>query len=443
MELLPTGDDFSDGTLCHNYSLPYMISKNKLIDDAANSLSNAQKLYTDSCKTVINSLKDNYLDAAKMTKLNKSDSVEYVKQEAQQSIQTLKDGTLKLKCPIGNCEISTFKLMRHLTNQHQDLEEDERNYAREIAKKIAQNRIHELKDRGGEITQTTANLNRKKKFQNTALVSRKNNYKECILCGNLVINMSDHLLKTHKISKSDTKYKSLIYEANVVLKLHTKLKDGKIVKLEDQELEEVKKRYGEEINSQTETLTKLKEIRVSLKNKKIEINEEIDESKLDLLKKEHEELQALYKQYRYKDTKVYSEKLQLWRISYLEYLKNRAEPEAQRTVTIVSNIISKYEGVSKSPVDFDKILDATYVCQVLECFLEDCNTNSTTKIKYIRKLQNLISFLATNVHSPERKKDMSFEETLKRKMAREEVDGEFESCIGKLSKNRGQYNNFN
>ena len=46
-----------------------------------------------------------------------------------------------------------------------------------------------------------------RKFQNTELVSRESNYKQCELCSLILcLNMTDHILKTHKISKKYEKW---------------------------------------------------------------------------------------------------------------------------------------------------------------------------------------------------------------------------------------------
>ena len=60
--------------------------------------------------------------------------------------------------------------------------------------------------------------------------------------------------KNHKLEK-DEEYKILIENANTVLKIHTKRVDGKVTKLEGEELASMKSLYGAQISSQENTLS--------------------------------------------------------------------------------------------------------------------------------------------------------------------------------------------
>ena len=103
-----------------------------------------------------------------------------------------------------------------------------------------------------------------KKYQNTDLVNKKNNYKECVICSKLCINMSDHIQKTHKVHRSHRNYDNYIENAKVIPKVYTKIQDGVRVQLRDTALEDAKEVYADLIGNQQTTLEKLKKFRKNL-----------------------------------------------------------------------------------------------------------------------------------------------------------------------------------
>ena len=347
----------------------------------------------------------------------------------------MKDGTLRLTCPVGGCTVQTFKLSRHIDTQHPQLDAFSKQYAKNIAKVMAVNCFHIGKTADDT---DSSKMTKKRSFRNTALVAKKSNYKRCIECDKLILNLSDHLIKTHKFNKSSDEYRHIMANSKLVLKIHTKCVDGKIIELEGEELVASQDMHSDQLKPQSETLVCLKEIRASMLEVNKQIANETDNAIIGNLKDTLNKLKSQYKEKRYLDTTDYSKNLVKWRESYLRFLQSQNELEPKRNVTVASSIINDYEKHSNTKIDFEHLIDGVYVSKMIKHFTLTTNTNSTTKIKYLRIFQKLFNFLTTNVNSPERR-ELSHEEIVKKQEALKEVEAEIDAAVTKLSKNRGLY----
>ena len=114
--------------------------------------------------------------------------------------ETLADGTKRCQCPILSCKTKTFRLPRHVENLHSNLSYVQKENAIKFAKIIACN-VHAT---GGKKSEVLGIGKTKRINPVTGMVRRKNNFKKCAICRNLVINLSQHLTSVHKLESTNS-----------------------------------------------------------------------------------------------------------------------------------------------------------------------------------------------------------------------------------------------
>lgn len=122
--------------------------------------------------------------------------------------------TKRLTCPVLPCNARTYKLRRHLKERHPELQEEVIRYAMTMS-------LDKEKNRSTTDVVSPPKPVNKRRFP-TELVNRKNNYKECSLCGTLCKNMTNRIGKTHKILKIDSSYRGLVGECPVIPQCYLK-----------------------------------------------------------------------------------------------------------------------------------------------------------------------------------------------------------------------------
>ena len=103
------------------------------------------------------------------------------------------------------------------------------------------------------------------------------------------------------MSKTDRGYISYIKNSEVIPTVLTKIKHGRVTKLEGDELEEAKKKYGLEIRKQREALEKLKYLRSELNTAQQRLEDAADDSQQKI------QVKQIYKKLqdeRYKDRRL-------------------------------------------------------------------------------------------------------------------------------------------
>ena len=344
-------------------------------------------------------------------------------------VERQKDGSLQVQCPILDCGAKTFKLKRHFSTAHINIPINYVNFACKISKLMAENKLKGLS------TEVPAEKNDKpKRFQNTNLVSRKRNYKACCLCQRLVLNLPDHLMKTHKLNRNDPNYAHYVRSPEVIPKCLTKKENGQTVKLSGEELKHREQVLEPKLTSQFETHEKLVILRkkIDLLTKKIEENPD----DADVVR-ELEELKEQYKEERFRDTRPTSPTMEQWKNSFLENLKFRNFWNPKRGVTMAMDTLRPYEEANQKQLTFEDLMDAKTLRCILRDFQKTKGTTSTTKIKYLSLLEMLINFLVFDVDSPETKKFKTAEELLTRGVIMEQVKYEIKSAKNTLSKDKG------
>ena len=322
------------------------------------------------------------------------------------------------RCPIHNCNSTIVKLKRHLTIHK--LDDCKRDYAIKCSKIFAQN--------SNQMSSTSTKI---AKPSNTNLVNRKCNYKICPICNNLYMNMSDHLKHFHKMSSTDPNYESYVKNCAVVPKCYTKKKEGKVKILTDKSMEEAKSKYEAEINSQQKILNQLKTLRHDIKTTS-------ERLRVQPTEEDTKKLEELYKEYteqRYKDSAVYTDKVNIWKSKFEEHLERRGDSNPKRGVAMVMAVMTPN---FDEEISLQELLDASYIRSKLDAFKLNKSTNSTSKLKYIKYFELFIKYLCTDVSSPEYKDNQTNDEIITQDIKLKTISNEIETALSHLSKNRGR-----
>lgn len=236
------------------------MTADELILDCSKKIKIAQDLYKSVVSETIEKYIQNIESCREMDELlGVSQSGENPNSDVDE-LKILSDGTKQCPCSMHLCNTVSFKIKRHIYSQHNTLSDDQKELAVRMSKVMANNRTE------CSPAEKPAKKVKRKVFQNTNLVNKKNNYKLCLICGSLCLNMSDHVKNTHKISKENSQYDHYVKNAEIILKCYTKLEGNKVVPLIGEELAAAKEKYGEDVEKQSATLEGLRELRQKMSN---------------------------------------------------------------------------------------------------------------------------------------------------------------------------------
>jgi hypothetical protein len=154
--------------------------------------------------------------------------------------------------------VSAARMMernRHLEDIHK-YSPSQQDFGNKMAKKIEKNKRKTVIEHGNE--HDTQRKSKPAKYQNTALVNRKHNYKQCVLCQSITINLPDHVKKVHDMNRNDPAYDKCVKEPPVIPKCYTQKKGTKTVLLEGDDLKAAKEMYEVDVVKQSGILESLK-----------------------------------------------------------------------------------------------------------------------------------------------------------------------------------------
>ena len=287
----------------------------------------------------------------------------------------------KEQCPIHLCTTKTVKLKRHLSSH--ELSDDQVKYALLCSK---------LFSRNCKRTEDTETI---KRLSNTNLVNRKQNYKLCKLCNKLYMNMSDHLKTSHNMTLNSPNYENLVKTCKVVPKCYTKKVGGRATALTDKSLVEAMTENEAKIKNQQHILESLSALRKEMK----ETSERVQQNPTKEDEVRLKSLEHAYFEERHKDSTVYPNKIEEWRMAFLEHLTIRGDSNPKRGVTMATEVLCPSEPVQELTIN--DLLDVRKVREILASFKAKENTNSTSKLKYIKYFQSFVNFITTDFSSPE------------------------------------------
>ena len=396
-----------------SYNLDRRVTSRKIILNFLKKMKEASETYNNAVKNATSFLVNNYARAKEMEN-QLGEACDFLSDEDDEAadstlVEVQKDGTKRLLCPVLPCRVRTFKLRRHLQSCHSSqLSDDKINYAIEMALIMESNK-------GCKSTTPYSKCTKKRGLKSnpsTFLVNRKDNYKKCSICGKLVLNMTNHIQRTHSIKKEDPSYKSLVTQCEVVPQCFIKQSDkSSAVILTGDELATAQKQFSSQIEEQKDTLEKLKALRTSMEEKKKEIEEftmkanGIDGAKeLDDLKMEWNRIYEEYKSERYRDSRKYSPTTEVWKKAFVEHLNRLKFPNSNRLSNMTFDIIVPYEIKYEEHLNYKNITNGSTVRRMLAEFSNNTKLNCSSQIKYVAAFEKFLKFLILDPDSPENRK---------------------------------------
>ena len=419
-----------------SFNLASRPSARKLIKEFAERLSESQIRYVAKVEEARELLYQNIKYCLEMDKVLGCNNCEGSVDDESERI-VVKDGSLKMPCPILGCDLATTKLKRHLSNSH-DLNEHQQKFALEAARKIDRNKKMKQKFReSGTSIEASGSTSRHKSAGSTDLVNRKNNFKECCICSRLCMNIGQHISGFHKIERSDPIYMEKVNNSVAIPNCFTKYDvNGIRVKLEGEELEQAKGEFSSIVESQKGILANLKELRSEIS----EIEDKLKNStgyEKDSLKQKLEETQNKYKEIRYRDKRQYSDNVKNWSICFEKYLSEVDFFNPSRGMKMAIDVLLPYEASVGKPLKYEDLVDGLTLRQILLKFKQVDGITATSKVKYVKMLKTMIRFLLCDVSSPERKSEESVTDILTRGVVMQDLDWEIEAMCSSLKKDRG------
>ena len=393
------------------FSLTCRVTADELLKEYGRKVKDAQSEYRMKIMEATTELTDNY----KMCKEIDEQLGILSNEEIHERQVNVLDENERYNCPIHKCGVKTVNIRRHLKNHN--LTNDKFDSAIDYSKLFARN-ISTTKSHG------------KTRVSNTHLVNKKRNYKVCPICNNLYRNMTDHITNSHKIKKTDVCYENYVKDCEVIPTVYTKLKSGRAVKLEGEELKEAKEKYEDEIVKQQKTLTELKCLRAEMETLQKRLKHKDDRKEKVRL----EEIYREYKEKRYEDNRVMSAKLKNWSVTFAEYLRQSGDNNPRRGVVMAMDVLlANHSG--KQDFAIEELLNIEELKKILQAFMQHKSTNNSSKMKYLGYFERLLKFVTCTVSSPEYIKNSSKEELILRNEKIKDASNEIRSIIKQLSRN--------
>ena len=429
-----------------NCTLNKRITLKTLANKYAQDVEAAQRIYVEKLAEAENYLCKNVRMVSKMDALLGEDG-QYEDEgndTDEYEVARAKDGNLILTCPFLGCSTKTVKLKRHLQLKHRKASDAAINYAIHAARVLEKN-----KDLPSNEPQKNKHLpsneNEKhilkqsalKKNANTNLVSRRHNHKKCLICSKLYKNMGDHIASFHKIDRNSENYDHLVKSAPVVPPCYIINEGGRALAMEGKDLEEAKKDNEMKVEKQKNSLEKLKFFRTKMLELSDKISKTEDIEEYRRLKSHLQEVEANYKNERFKDSRGYSSTTQRWKECFFVYLQRQKHYNPERSCRMAMDVILPFEGQKESPLELKDLMDASTIRKVLEAFSSKTSLTSATKLKHISLFELLVKYLITDCDSPEALNESTSEEVLLRDIKFKKVCHEIETCRKILSKARG------
>ena len=388
----------------NSYSLTKRIGIMQLINIFAKSVKEAQLNYAKSIEKAQLFLYANLHGCQEMDRIigdREDEDLGNCEQFSKTDVMKQKDGTKKLPCPFHKCSVETFRLRRHLRRSHSHLSSADIDKLTKLMIFMASNT-----DGNTELTnaqQITPKMVKMKGDEKTNLVSRKHNWKMCVLCDTLQLNMTTHLKATHKISKETDPaiYRTYLNDSKVVPKCYLKKVNGRMTMLADDELKRAKENNEETIQKQEKVNEKLKELREKREEAYKKKSEAVTEDARALAEETWKEADSRYKELRYQGVRTYSDKLSEWRDAFVAHLTKREYCNPKRMCNMAMDLMLNFEKESGRSIAPDDILQPKKIRLILESYKSTSNITATSKLKYLGAFNLFIKFIFLDVDSPE------------------------------------------
>ena len=380
-----------------------------IFNKCINDIETLKKDFTDDMRHVINV--DRLL--GEYTETNQIEDVDQV-----ELIKKSKDGTMRFHCPMSNCGARVFKLIRHLKNH--ELTYEQVKFAAKISNiYMRNNKVSYLKPK--EYLED---------FDN-----KKLNYKYCIICKSLILNLCNHLYTTHGLMKHDSEYQNAMTSTTVVPACMVK-KSGKVNRLMSQNEIENYESNGSKIIFAKSLLEKLNSIRNEMSTKiskkffsTSSENMEIDSSPNVASTTSIQTSNVIL-------SNSVAPNFKELRIMYTKYLERLNRPNIPKIIRTTFYIVNEYS--KRHSISSDQILKPKFIGKLLSDFIEKPGLTSTMKIKYIYNLEALLQFLVKDSSSPFFIDGATNETIISNNLEFEQVRLKISNYRKTLSKDRGK-----
>jgi len=423
-----------------SYALKCQISVEDLLETYVDKIQSAQEQYLKSVAKADEYLKSNLHHSMTLQNLFGPPAVP-VRRSSQENIVKAKDGSLQLKCLVPDCPVRTFKLLRHISSLHKPLQEKSK-YLVELSRAMERNKMKSDSPEALPVSNSLAKSVERRASPNmehpTKSVSRKGNFKQCSLCAILVMNISQHLLKSHKLSITEDKYKTALKASAVVPRCFVKFNGGKAFKMTDAEMKEVSNAgVLADLDIGRKTLQELKVLRDRMAEVREAMNTDpISTARLESLKSELDSLQQQYKQERYKDHRPHTANTLKWKNSFTNHLQSKRAVNPSRLASMAIDVILPYIKSTERGYTLDEVSNPRVIRPMLKEFCKS-TMKSSSKIKYIRAFESLLRFLIKDIDSPENPANMSEDEMTQRDSRFGRAVEEMTNFTDVLCKDRG------
>ena len=417
-----------------SYELKTRLSTKQLLRIYVSSISRSQAKYVEEINKARSILSNNIEACLEMDSQLGDGDFEETDDSSDDALETLPDGSKRFTCPILHCKKKTFRLPRHIDSAHPNLSSFQKNKCHEFAKVVANNKKNTI---SAAKTSTTQKRQKSSQQPPTCLVNRKNNLKKCSICCRLVMNISQHIAKVHKVDRKESRFAHLIAKSETILKCYTKIENGKTVQLSGKELEDAKSKFESSVSEQSHTLNDLKKLREEIINYKKKIEEADNETKIEL-----KELLAIsedkYKRIRYKDNRIYTPNVAKWKDAFMQHLIQREHSYPLRAMHMAIDVMLPYESKTGISLSFGDLTNGSKLRSLLQEFKKCENTSVSSKIKYLKMFTLFLQFILCDFSSPERGENDSPSEILSRGVKLKDIEHEIQIVCSALSKHQGR-----
>ena len=392
-------------------TLKRRIAPHSVVDKFINDLDYFFSEHIRDLNTLKTEFENNFRHAVNVDNvLGECENVENEEQDQVKQLEKSKDGTVRLRCPINKCGAKVFKLSRHLKKHN--LNEEQRKLSFKISNVYARNtNLTELK------------INEHfEDFKNV-----KMNYKFCVICKSLMLNLCDHLRHTHGLLKDDQEYFNAMRSVTIIPACVVK-KFGKANKLmSDAEIANLKIN-GSQITFPPSLFENVSMIREEIDRKTLT---ELVPANLDVVMN----MPSTSKTSNFFFSSSTTPNFDNLKNIYMQYLTRLRRPNISQIIRTTFYILDDYS--KRHSISCDQILNPKFISEILQEFLQKPSLTSTTKIKYICNFESLIKFLVKDSASPYFIVDASNEVIIGNNLRLEQVQREISNYRKTLSKDRG------
>jgi len=196
---IPTVDDVQKSVAA--CTLPTRMSVDELLRKICDQIKSAQVAYSNSLNVAVELYTKNVYHCHKMDNVL-GPIIE--RPPPQRETRRQKDGSVSVICRVSGCNTQTFRMKRHIETAHPELQTHSP-YLTEIFRIIQKNKSANEMDNGQEASEPEEIQSEMPK--RGTISAKQEKFRECSDCGTIVKNMTQHLVKKHRLNMTDDIYR--------------------------------------------------------------------------------------------------------------------------------------------------------------------------------------------------------------------------------------------